>query len=520
MNPTAEVETGILAGRSYQSGGTNRQINSFRAIPYAAPPVGPLRFCTPQPPGRWRGVRDATNPGPSPMQSLNSPFSGVIPGNLVTSVSEDCLTLDVWAPVGGSQLPVLVWIPGGAFLTGGSALETYDGSVLAADHDVVVVGVNYRLGVFGFAWLDDSDTNCGLRDQIAALNWVQRNVAAFGGDPDNVTAFGESAGAGSLLHLLASTEKPSLRRCILQSPGVDHTLRADQAELVRKTFLGHLPDGAGRIRELPAQVLLEAQERSVFELMPVVSSMPFHPFVDGQLLPATPSVAFAQGAAAGTDLLISWTSDEMRLFPTPGADDTGIKRVTEWTEALLSGRLGSDASPERAKQLVSFYQDLLGNGGAASTADVWLSILTDGLMRLPALRIADSHAVHGGTVRTAEFAWSGPPADGEWDRRAFHAIDLPFSFGTLDRGGWREFLRAGPDADQLAIIHMAAWAGFARSGRPEVEGVGAWPVYRRPDRSTVIFDSPCELRDDSLQTIEAAWEGLWSRDCRAPSLQL
>ncbi len=520
MNPTVEVETGTLAGRSHRAGGTNRDINSFRAIPYAVPPVGPLRFRAPRPPGPWSGVRDATNPGPSPMQSLNSPFSGVIPGNLVTSVSEDCLTLDVWAPVGGSNLPVVVWIPGGAFLTGGSALETYDGSVLAADHDVVVVGVNYRLGAFGFAWLEDSDTNCGLRDQVAALNWVQRNVAAFGGDPGNVTAFGESAGAGSLLHLLASTEKLNLRRCILQSPGVDHTIRADQAELVRKTFLGNLPDGGSRIRELPADVILEAQERAVLELMSLVSSMPFHPFLDGRLLPATPSVAFAEGAGAGTELLVSWTSDEMRLYPNPGADDIGIKGITAWTQALLSGRLGSDAGEERAEQLVAFYQDLVGSRGSASTADVWLSIITDGLMRLPARRIAESHAAHGGTTRTAEFAWSGPPADGEWDRRAFHAIDLPFSFGTLDRAGWREFLRAGPDADELANIHMAAWAGFARSGSPEVESVGAWPVYRQPDRSTLIFDSPCALQNDPLQTIEEAWDGLWSPDCRAPALQL
>jgi para-nitrobenzyl esterase len=518
MNPTVQIETGILEGRSYKAGATGRQISSFRAIPYAAPPVGPLRFRAPLPPVPWSGVRDATEAGPSPIQSLRSPFSGVIPGNLVTSSSEDCLTLDVWAPSGPSNLPVLVWIPGGAFLTGGSALPTYDGSVLAADHDVVVVGVNYRLGVFGFAWLDDADTNCGLRDQIAALEWVQRNAAGFGGDPGNVTAFGESAGAGSLLHLLASTKKVKARRCILQSPGVDHTLRPDQAELVRETFLGHLPDRGAGLRDLPAEVLLEAQERAVMELMPIVSSMPFHPFVDGQLLPATPSVAFADGAAGDIDLLVSWTSDEMRLYPNPAADDVGIKGITKWTRNFIGGRLGNDADEERAERLVGFYQDWLAPIGRATPAEVWLSILTDGSMRLPARRIAESHAASGGTTRTVEFDWSGPPAAGEWDRRAFHAIDLPFTFGTLDRAGWREFLRAGPDADQLAATHMAAWAGFARSGAPEVDGVGAWPAYRPPDRPTVIFDSQCRLEDDPLAPIEAAWDGLWSPECRAPTL--
>jgi para-nitrobenzyl esterase len=519
MNPTVEVETGRLEGRRYRTGATNRPINSFRAVPYAAPPVGPLRFRAPRPPLPWTGVRDATETGASPMQSLHSPFSGTIPGNQVTSTSEDCLTLDVWAPSGASNLPVLVWIPGGAFLTGGSALETYDGSVLAADHDVVIVGVNYRLGAFGFAWLDGADTNCGLRDQIAALDWVQRNAAAFGGDPGNVTAFGESAGAGSLLHVLASTEKLKVRRCILQSPGVDHTLRMDQAELVRETFLRHLPDGGPGLRELPAEVLLEAQERAVMELMPAVSSMPFHPFVDGQLLPATPSLAFAEGAAGDIDLLVSWTSDEMRLYPNPAADDVGIKGITKWTRTFLAGRLGSDQGEDRAERLVAFYLDLLGPSGRGFPSEVWLSILTDGTMRLPARRIAESHAAGGGATRTVEFAWSGPPAEGEWDRRAFHAIDLPFTFGTLDRAGWREFLGAGPDADRLAAAHMAAWAGFARSGAPEVDGVGAWPAYRPPDRPTVVFDTPCRLEQDPLAAIEAAWDGLWSPECRAATLR-
>jgi para-nitrobenzyl esterase len=519
MNPTAKVETGILEGRSYRTGATDRQINSFRAVPYAAPPVGPLRFRAPGPPVPWTGARDAGEAGPSPMQSLSSPFSGVIPGNLVTSTSEDCLTLDVWAPSGASNLPVLVWVPGGAFLTGGSALETYDGSMLAADHDVVVVGVNYRLGAFGFAWLEDSDTNCGLRDQVAAIDWVQRNAAAFGGDPGNVTALGESAGAGSLLHLLASTEKVNVRRCILQSAGVDHTLRADQAELVRETLLRHLPDDGTRLRELPAEVILDAQERAVMELMPIISSMPFHPFVDGQLLPATPSVAFADGAATDIDLLVSWTSDEMRLFPNPAADQVGVKGVTEWTRTFLSGRLGSEVEEGRAERLVGFYQDRLKSDDPAALSDVWLSILTDGTMRLPARRIAESHAANGGTTRTVEFAWSGPAADGEWDRRAFHAIDLPFTFGTLDRAGWREFLRAGTDADRLANTHMAAWAGFARSGAPEVDGLGPWPPYRQPDRSTVILDSQCEIESDPLAPIESAWDGLWSPDARAAALR-
>ncbi|MGA7416598.1 MAG: carboxylesterase family protein, partial [Acidimicrobiales bacterium] len=185
MTPTVEVATGRLQGLSARAGRSKRTVLAFHGIPYAADPVGPLRFRAPQPPEPWGGVRDATEFGPASMQSGASPFSGTIPGNHVAAVSERCLTLDVWAPDQAGGLPVLVWVSGGAFLTGGTGIETYDGSGLAADEGVVVVEVNYRLGVLGFGWFGGlgrdgggaveswaGDTNCGLRDQLAALSWV------------------------------------------------------------------------------------------------------------------------------------------------------------------------------------------------------------------------------------------------------------------------------------------------------------------------------------------------------------
>ena len=535
MTNNADVVTtaGRVRGNSEIAGRSGRTISVFRGVPYAAPPLGALRFNSPRPPDPWTGIRETTEAAPSPMQSTNNPFSGVIPGNLVDAVSEDCLTVDIWSSAKpGENLPVLVWVYGGAYLTGGSSLVTYDGSTLAADHGVVVVSVNYRLGALGFLWLDDerADANCGLRDQLAALQWIRDNVAAFGGDPFNVTVCGESAGAGSLLHLVTAPGAAELlRRCILQSPGVDHTLRPDQASRVTDIFLSHVGvhrGELGRLWDLPAEAIVEAQETTLLETLLTVSSMPFHPVVDGRFLVATPSVAFANGAAADIDLLVSWTADEMRLYPNTAANEAGMEGITGWVQHYLTGRSGTDPGWDRARQLVAFYENSMAGTGHSTPADIYAAIQTDGVMRLPARRIADAHAASGqGATYVAQFSWGAHVAGESWERGAFHAIDLPFTFGTLDRAGWAEFLGAGPDAEQLAQWHMAAWSSFASSGDPGAPfahgpsgAPGPWPRYDAQRRTTMILDTECKVRADPLSAAAGAWDGLWSADSRAPSL--
>ena len=207
VTPIAETSTGRVQGRLERPVGGGPPVRVFRGIPYAAPPTGKARFRPPEPAAPWAGTLDAGSFGPSSMQVTTGPFSGTIPCNEVTDVSEDCLTLNVWTPDGDvSGLPVLLWIYGGAFLIGGTSIETYDGALLAAEQEIVVVSANYRVGALGFLWLGDhggelidATANCGLLDQLAAAKWVQANIAAFGGDGANVTVFGESAGAGSLV---------------------------------------------------------------------------------------------------------------------------------------------------------------------------------------------------------------------------------------------------------------------------------------------------------------------------------
>ena len=504
MEPLVEISAGKLRGRREPPG-----VEVFRGIPYAASPTGPRRFRRPVPAEPWGGVLDASRFGPAPMQSVSSIYAGGLPGNRVADVSEDCLTVNVWTPGRSGSRPVMVWVFGGAYLTGGSAIGTYDGARLALEQDVVVVSFNYRMGALGFLLVEGGDSNCGLRDQLAALRWVRDNIAAFGGDPANVTGFGESAGAGSLLHLLACPDAAGLLdRAVLQSPGVDHTLVADQAGAVTRAVMEAAgADRPGRLWDMPPEAVLAAQEAALPGLVATVGSMPLHPVVDGDFLPGKPGTGFA---APGVDLLVSWTAEEMRLYPDPRADEGGRPLLARWLRRLITAGTGADPGESGTARLLDFYAP------AGTGADIWAAIQTDCVMRLPARRVALRHAAavaaagSGRRTHVAQFDWGAE--GGPWRRGAFHAIDLPFTFGTLDRAGWLEFLgAAGPDdrgAGRVARAHMQAWGAFARTGDP------GWAGY--PDE-VLRFDADPAPGPDPLAAAARAWAGLWSDDGPVPA---
>ena len=491
MEVVIDTPSGQVKGTRDASG-----IESYRGIPYAAPPTGPRRFRTPEPLEPWAGVRDGTRAGPSPVQSLSNIFSGGLPGNTVQEVSEDCLTVDVWTPAAGDggRRPVIVWVCGGAFMTGGSAVETYDGAALAA-RGAVVVSVNYRMGVLGFLWVDGGDANCGLRDQLAAVTWAGRNAEAFGGDPANITVLGESAGAGSILHFLPAAAAAGLvRRAIIQSPGVEHTQSPEHAARVKAAVMdaaGVTSDGELSAR--PWEEVLAAQESALLGLMANVGSMPFHPVLDGDVVRSIPGTEWD---VHGTDVLISWTAEEMRLYPDRKADDQ--ERLRRRVRGMIEKRTGSDPGDAAADRLLDFYRD------TGSGPEIWAAIQTDALMRLPARRIALMANVE---PHVAQFDWGA--TGGEWRRGAFHAIDLPFTFGTLDRCGWLDFLGAGGADDRgaraVADAHMDAWVSFAQNGDP------GWGRF--PDQ-IMHFNRESSVGPDPLAEAAAAWDGLWSADGR------
>lgn len=502
-----ETASGRVRGRPSRGAWT------FRGIPYAAPPVGPLRFAPPRPPSPWAGVRDATEFGPVAAQRPSGLESMLGAGR--PTMSEDCLTLNVWTPAADDgRRPVLVWIHGGAFVTGSGSTPWYDGARLAA-RDVVVVTCNYRLGALGFLHLGDlggeafaGSGNAGVLDQAAALGWVAENVAAFGGDPGNVTVFGESAGAmsvGALLGLPAARGR--FGKAILQSGACAHVHDREDASAVAAELLREL--GATRpdeLRSVPVDELLRAQARvAEHHAAEPLRGLPFQPVVDGATLPAHPLDAVAAGEVDAR-LLVGTTLQEARLFtmfdPRVAALDEA--QLSSWCDLATAG---TGMAPGDA---VATYRRRLADAGIR---DVWDAVLTDRLFRIPAIRLAERQAAHRPTWMYL-FAWSTPAFGGVLG--SCHALEIPFVFDNLDAPGVPGFVGEATDAMRAMATAMAdAWTAFARDGRPAAPSLPEWPAYDRERRATMRLDERSEVVDDPFGDERAAWATLTS-DGAAP----
>jgi para-nitrobenzyl esterase len=426
-------------------------------IPYARAP----RFGAPEP-----VVFDARHPagtrfGPAAPQALDGALGEIVPGMRVQETDEgSCLTLNVWAPEArpGALLPVLVWFHGGSFVIGASSQPVYDGALLASEQSVVVVSVNYRLGAFGF--LDARPfgglANCGVRDAICALEWVRDSIGGFGGDPARVVAFGESAGGGLVLHALASPSAHGLLAgAIIQSGATFATLDDDGAATVRATVVEEAGvSDASALRDLAADDLVKAQSTAMVSLLGSVGMMPFHPMVDGDLLPASPVEALAAGLAGDVALVAGTTADEMHLFVDGSREAPRHERLVRRTARYL----GIDEAA--AGHVVGHYAAALSTG---DTREVWRAIFGDNEMQVPCRAVLDAHCVHGPTF-TYAFTWEGPAVG------SCHGIDIPFTFGNFV-DGWDAFVGLDDDARALSASMRAAWAAFARTGDP------GWPAY-------------------------------------------
>jgi para-nitrobenzyl esterase len=400
--------------------------------------------------------RDVSSFGPSAPQPLDSPLESIVPGMRVPSFDEHaCLTLNVWAPPGARELPVLVWFPGGSFVIGASAQPVYDGSLFALEQSIVVVTVNYRLGALGF--LDARPVggvaNCGVRDAICALQWIHTNIESFGGDPTRVVAFGESAGGGLVLHTLtAATTRGLLAGAIVQSGATFATLDDARAALVLETFATEA--GVSELAELTTldvDAVVKAQSAAMSALLPTVGMMPFHPMVDGDVLTAPPADALRAGAAAGIPLIAGTTADEMALFvdrsKPPPERERLLRRVARYL-GIADATATVDA----------YAQSLATN----DTAAIWLTIFSDHEMQAPCHAMIEAQSPHA-PAYTYLFTWEGPGVG------ACHAIDVPFTFGNFV-GGWDKFVAVDDAGFELSRAVRSAWAEFARTGHP------GWPA--------------------------------------------
>ncbi|MEU8945878.1 carboxylesterase family protein [Streptomyces sp. NPDC048489] len=481
-DPVVTTPYGAVRGR-YEDG-----VAVFRGIPYAAPPFGPRRFWPPVPPEPWDGVRDAGSFGPTPPKP---PYSEAFARLLADPVvpGDDCLNLNVWTPEPGpgARLPVMVWIHGGALTRGSSAVPVYDGHAFARD-GVVLVSLNYRLGVEGYGLFPDRPANPGLRDQLAALEWVHTSIARFGGDPGRVTVFGESAGAISIGALLAAPRTRGLfHRAVLQS-GPPETADRDKVRRMVRRMAARLkvPATAEAFADVDRDLLLRTQADVGRLSSPVLGGPAFGIVVDGDLVPRDPLDALLEGAAPGVDLLLGWTSEEYRLWLVPGGL---LERVDRLGPVAVAGAM---ARCRCGHEVPRGYRAA---HPTASTAELVGQMVTDHLLRVPLHHLAGARRGHS-RAYVYEFGWpSNVPGLG-----ACHALELGFVFDSAEVPEATQLAGEGAPRELADALH-GAWVRFAVDGDPgwpawdtthpvQVFGVGDPHTVRGPrDRELALWEA-------------------------------
>lgn len=473
---------------------------AFLGIPFAQPPVGALRFAAPEPAPSWNDVRDALA------------FSAVSPQTDRGSVtargvqSEDCLYLNVYTPAADAKRrPVMVWLHGGGFSWGAGSEATYDGGALAARGDVVVVTINYRLGPFGYLYLEKhgggawgASSNAGQLDQVEALRWVRSNIAAYGGDPEQVTIFGESAGAVAVCALLATPAAQGLFVRAISQSGTANRLptpavaSAATQKLLEQVGLTGAPHAslASTLRELETAAILRAHQKVY-----VTGDVMFWPVVDGQVMPERPLTAVRSGQARDIPLLIGTNRDEMKFYAP-------AKRAPLEEEALhsaVSRWLPPEHKSRAAEVCATFKASRSERGLVHENADILEAVETTLRFGVQASRLAQAHAAHQPNTYHYLFDWESPVKR----LGACHALELSFVFGTLQVPGNDRFAGQGPDAQRLSLQMMDAWVAFAKTGDPSCESAGQWPKYEATRRQSMIFGKRTHVEDAPFETERA-----------------
>ena len=493
-----ETTAGPVQGREKEG------IMLFAGIPYAAPPLGALRFRAAQPHEGWSELRAAMKFGPAAPQT---PMGGLT-SNAPVRWSEDCLTLNVCTPaLGGSPRPVLVWIHGGAYRTGQGGIPWYNGARFAGHGDIVVVSINYRLGALGFTDLSrfgeeyaSSGVN-GILDQIHALQWVQANIGNFGGDPAQVTIAGESAGGFSVGTLLGSPLAQGLfHRAVAQSGAAHHTLPKPTADRITDLFLDALGvDGPVSLDAAAVEQILEAQNQVVSRLADRSTAVaefgeqhvpvdPFYPALGNDVLPQNPLQAIEAGLGSEIPLLIGTNQHETTLWGYGDVNEEKLERLAQIYHAT--------------KPLAAYRAQR----PQANPNDLIIALTTDYMFRIPAIRLLEARANHPARSWMYWFCWQSRAFGGRL--RATHALEVPFAFDNLDRAGVDVFVGPGDSPQSLADTMHGAWIRFIRDGDPGWEGYDPGSRATTGSRATMCFDETSQLVYDPDGAEREAWEGL------------
>jgi len=491
--PMVETKSGIVRGAS--AGG----VLAFKGIHYGASTEGAMRFMPPASPKPWTGIFDALQYGTMAPQNLSAATGSDIriamgdifgPGG----VGEDCLVLNVWTPILHGKRPVMVWLHGGGYTGGSDGAPTYDGTNLARKRDVVVVGINHRLNVFGYLYLGElggekyaDSGNVGMLDCVLALEWVRDNIARFGGDPNNVTIFGESGGGGKVSVLMAMPPAKGLfHKAIVESGSMLRVSTREEADAAARKFLAKLNVAADRVDDLqkvPMNDMLAA-----LKAMAGPNSIRLGPVVDGRSLPRNPFDPDAPAQSASVPMLIGTNGTETTALL--GIADASLFSLNE---ADMRTKLKAYLHLADDLQLDSLIVTYKRSRPNATPSDIYFAVTTDRMMRMNAITQAERKAAqHAASAYMYIFAWQSPVLGGKL--RSPHGIELAFVFDNTDKTTGMN--GTGADLQPLADKVSSAWAAFARTGNPNTTSLPHWPAYDAKSRATMIFNDECKVMND------------------------
>ncbi|MEO6358507.1 MAG: carboxylesterase family protein [Ferruginibacter sp.] len=499
-----EAATIVTTATGKVKGKLTDAVVAFKGIPYAAAPVGNLRFATPAPHPNWDGVRDYIETPPT------APFVMPKPGDINDEAvfgkgwvkGDDYLTVNIWKPVAIARaLPVMVFIHGGAFAIGTSSVPIYDGTSFAKKGSILVT-FNYRLGIEGFLKIKGVPTNIGIRDQLAALTWVRDNIAAFGGDPEQVTLFGESAGGMSVAVLtVCPAAKGLFKRAIMLSGSGQSVLSSKQAEKIAASYARELKIENNRKAWLgkSSQELLDVQPKiNVKKLKlgsdeypdPTGGVVAFFPVIDGDLVPDIPLRTMMKQPSS-CDLLLGFNTDEANYFLVP----TGLLKKIK-LEIIL--KLAAKAVHPAPTTVIAVYRQKY---PAKNRGELFSSIVTAYQFKVPTIRFADAHTASAGKTYMYEFGWQSAVAGGVYG--AYHGLALPFVFNTLESvKGDRGMIGNAPVEPGFADKIQDAFINFAKNGNP------GWEPYTRDKQQTMLINTKWELKENPYQTELPVWDGV------------
>lgn len=462
-------------------------INLFTGIPFGASTGGTARYRPSRPVAPWNGIFDATRPANVAPQGTNALFP-VLP----STPSEDCLQLNIWAPAARGPHPVLVWMHGGGNTLGSCAEPIFDCGIFAGD-GIVAINFNYRLGALGFLELGGvlgrdflGSANNALRDQILALQWVRRNVAVFGGDPEQVTVVGESAGGFDLASLLAAPAGKGLMKRAIISSGGEAVQDVTEADAFAKLFVAQLGGPADRLFSASQDEIVEAQGKAA-ALWP--KTLPYQSVLDPAMLPVRPVEAFAAGCARDVGLMIGCCRDEMRMMvPPAAAGDPNVPPPVRKIE------------PAAMQQVLAAYAAAY---PALSRAELVWKATTAETFAVGSTRIADAQADVGGRVYRYRLDYA--VLDGPYGNMTGHGFDVPMVFGQMDSRLARLFGFTAADLPMAKTMH-AVWSSFVRTGTVDA-GLPQWPLYESQARSTMLIDRSSRVANDTDIVERRIWAG-------------